>query len=336
MVLIVLNHSIHMGLEAPLAVGYLPLEGWGRHLLSGVQALGAFAVPLLLFVSGSFVAYATRGGSAPLPRRFVRNSVTHLLLPYLFWSFCFYLILVLDSGTLLRPGEVVRHLLVGYPFHFVPLLIAFYLLAPLLVPLVSKHGGLLLLAIGLYQLFLLNLRDPAILGFALPAPMRFLAPPVLAGTLADWAIYFPAGMVFATHSAALRPHLYRFRYVAALGTAALFALGLLDGFSLVNAPLARYLCPFTFLLLVPLINRKQIPQVRRLESIGKRSYGLYLTHLIVLAGIVLLLQTLLPQALAYPLLLLPLLFIIALQLPLFVMNRTARPPTTRAHRLVFG
>ena len=78
MLLIVLNHTIEMGTSVPVQVGYPPVEGAMRTVLSLLQGLGVFAVPTFLFISGTFVAYAARGEPPKLTGKFLKNSLSHI------------------------------------------------------------------------------------------------------------------------------------------------------------------------------------------------------------------------------------------------------------------
>jgi peptidoglycan/LPS O-acetylase OafA/YrhL len=335
MLLIVINHSIHMGTQFLQQEGYPLVQGAGEYLLFGLQALGIFAVPIFMFISGSFVTYAARG-DVSLSRKFLGTTITHILLPYVLWSLLFYIVIHLHYGTRYTILEILHNLTVGYPFHFIPLLIFFYLLSPLLVYLGRKYPWLVLAVVGFYQLLLIILRAPGSFAFPFADHLQFLFPPIIGNTFADWGLYFPLGVIFSLHAASLRPWLTRLKGVSVAATIAFFALGILDAWMLVHAPLARYLCPLTFLLIVPSIDRQSIPLVRQLEKIGRRSYGIYLTHLIVLDLVLLVLSSWMPWTFNHPGLLYPFLILFALQAPLFVMGRLARPPMLRTYRYVFG
>jgi fucose 4-O-acetylase-like acetyltransferase len=336
MVLIILNHAIEVGLNAPASFGYSSVTGWPRVLLTLLQALGVFAVPTFLLISGSFVAYAAQGRSTRLSPRFVWSSLQHIVWPYLIWSIIFYVaVFLLRDERYSAPGYM-KNLLVGYPFHFIPLLVFFYVLSPVLIIVGRRRGVLLLLLIGLYQWLLMVVREPGLLGFALPAWMDVLAPPVLFNTMADWGIYFPLGVVFGLHGGSLRPHLLRLRWLFVTATVGLFVLGMLNAFEIANAPWARYLAPLAFAFLAPTIDRHKIPLVRQFEKIGKRAYGLYLTHLIILYTVVHLMGQLAPGLFRYPLLYFPLLFIIGLMVPLLLMNRAASGRARKTYRYFFG
>lgn len=336
MVLVVLNHAIHMGLLGLSRLGYPALpEGW-RFTLTAVQALGVFAVPIFFVVSGSFMAYAAR--SAPrLSLSFVWKSVRHIVWPYVVWSLLYYLLMAVYQGERYSVLGYLKNLAVGYPFHFVPLLITFYVLSPLLIPLARRYSWQLLAGIGLYQLFLLALRDPGLFGINFPAQMDVLFPLVLGNPLADWAIYFPLGLVFGLHAAQWKPRLRKYRWAFVAATVLLFGAGLLDVAGLLEAPWARFLCPVPLMFVLPVVERKAIPAVGRLETVGKRSYGLYLTHLIVMNLALLALELLGGQTAVMVVLIFPLLFAAGLLLPMVLMGSfQQRGATRRVYRYVFG
>jgi peptidoglycan/LPS O-acetylase OafA/YrhL len=55
---------------------------------------------------------------------------------------------------------------------------------------------------------------------------------------------------------------------------------------LLAVPLAEVFAPLPLMLVLPLIQRKAIPLVSWFETLGKRSYGLYLTNLLVITLLV--------------------------------------------------
>lgn len=336
MVLIIMHHTIELGTAAPERLGYPAPEGLVALLLRVVWALGLVAVPVFLFISGAFVAYAVRGEPARLSGKFVRNSLSRILWPYLLWSMVFYVLVYVQSAERYSLLGYVKNLLVGYPFHFIPLLAFFYLLSPLLVRVGKSHGGLLLAGVGLYQIILINLVYPGVLGFQFPSEMRFLAPPVLRTTMAMWLICFPMGLVYTLHAKQVWPLLWRLRWPILVVTALLFAIGVFRTAILPVSQIARLVYPVIFLLLVPVIKRDRIPFVRLFERIGKGAYGLYLTHLIVLSLILLLIERLAPWLFNVYLLLLPVLFLLALEIPLWFMDGVSRTRFRTYFRYVFG
>jgi peptidoglycan/LPS O-acetylase OafA/YrhL len=336
MTLIVMNHSISIALDQLAKVGGSSLSTWELVILTVLQALGAFAVPIFFFISGSFVAYAAQGEPPRLSRKFLWSSLRHILVPYMIWSVIFYILVYIQHNERYSLLGYAKNLLVGYPFHFIPLLAVYYLLSPWLVILARRTAALLLILIGIYQLFSINVVFPGYLGFQFPEWARLVTLPVLRTTIADWGIYFPLGLVYGVHARRLLPWLKRYAWIFLLVTAILFVIGMLNAFGNMFFPIARLLCPLTFTLVVPAISRDQIPWVRTLEKIGKRSYGLYLTHLIILNLCLLLIQGLVRGVLRSPFLLFPILLALGIVIPMVLMELAARGPTRRVYRYLFG
>lgn len=328
-ILVALNHAIVVGTVIPRDWGYPAVEGWAATLLTVLQALGsAFAVPTFLFISGCFLAYAAR---PKLSYKVIGSGVRLILWPYLLWSLLFYFLVYVGRDERYSLWGYLKNLLVGYPFNFVPLILFFYLVAPVLVALGRRFGWLLLGAIGAYQLCLLNLIHPGILGLRFPVELRVLVPPVLGGTLATWGVYFPAGMIFYLNAARITPRLAPYKRWLALATLAVFALGFFPGFEL-----ARYLAAIPLLGLCVLLTRAAIPGVRWLEAIGKGAYGVYLSNLSVIYASLLLLRAVAPALVGWWAALLPILFALALLAPLGLLNAMGRSHARGAARYLFG
>lgn len=334
--LVVLNHSITLGLLALRQWGYTPAPVLERYVLVGLKQLGLIAVPTFLFLSGTFAAYAVLGKAWRPAYRTIFASLKHVIWPYLIWSAVYYVMIYFVAGESYSPLGYVKQLLVGYPFNFVPLLVLFYLAAPLLVRAAQRFPGLTLLAILAYQLFLVNVLKPGALGFAFPAWAWYLTPPAVRITLALWAIFFPLGMVYSLHGRKVLPVLQRAWPLLAVAAVALFVLAFLEEWSVLSAPLAAVLCPLAVVLLFPLIRRDAIPLVRQLEQLGKRAYGLYLTNLIVLNLALALVHVALPWLFGQLFVLTVLLFAATLSLPQLLIALAERLPNPRAHRYVFG
>jgi membrane-bound acyltransferase YfiQ involved in biofilm formation len=335
-VLMVLNHAISLSAGAAQRLGYVLPEGVVGAALRVLRDLGVFAVPVFLFIAGAFVAYAARGDPPALTRSFVTRSLTHILIPYLIWSLAFYVLVYLRYGESNSLFGYVKNLLTGYPFHFVPLLALCYLLSPLFVRAARRHAWLLLLVIGLYQLLLIGIIHKGALGVVFPPAMRVLAPPILGRTLAEWAIYFPLGLVYGLNARQMTPWLQRWRWVLMVAAVAFFVLGELHYSNVINFQLAKFLAPIPLVLVLPTVQRNAIPLVKQLEAVGRRSYGVYLTHLFVLDLSLLLIETLIPGLLGFQALVVLILLPLGLLVPLAIMNGFARLPTRGVYRYIFG
>lgn len=335
-VIVVLNHSIHMGIRGAQELGMCELQGLERFLLVLLSGLGTFAVPTFLFASGSFVSYAAQRTPPRLHWKTVWAALKRLVRPYLFWSIIFYIYIYLRFADGYTLRGYVQNLIAGYPFHFVPILLFYYACSPILVRLTSRFGYALLAVTGLCQVLLLALVFPWVFGFSRPDWMEVLVPPVLGRPMAQWGIYFPLGLVYSLKSSEVSPWLRRYRTAFAVGTGGFFVLMTLHSLGFASLPLAYYLTPLMFLLLAPTIERESLPWVRRLEKVARRSYGLYLTNLIVLDLAVYGVQALLPVLLTYQLLFCLMLFIVATGIPLGVMDVVLRSPARVVYHYVFG
>jgi peptidoglycan/LPS O-acetylase OafA/YrhL len=335
--LVVMNHSIHLSIVVPRDLGYGGVAGPWRYVALTLVQLGVFAVPIFLFISGCFAVYASQAGSGKGWRP-PWHSLKYTLAPYLVWSLLFYLIAFMATGQRDTPVGYVKSLLVGYPFHFVPLYVFFTLLSPLLVWLLRRHGWKVLAAVGLYQVALLLLLEPDVLGREVPGWAWLIAPPVLSRTMADWAIFFPLGMYYGLHVRTLSPRLYTLRWGLAAATLLLFVLYVLHGAGLLRAPLVGALSATVFMGIAAGLKRDSLRFAWHLEQVGKRAYPLYLTNLVTANAVLLLIRALAPDLLGLRIVLPVVLFVVALGLPMAVMAGLDHWPrrSQALTRYVFG
>jgi peptidoglycan/LPS O-acetylase OafA/YrhL len=191
--------------------------------------------------------------------------------------------------------------------------------------------------IAVYQLFILNVLNPSTLGLKFPEWSYNLTLPVLRNTMADWAIYFPLGLVYGLDSKNILPRLLRAKWVLVLLTLLFYIMALLsEVFRVINFPLSHFLSVTLFTLLIPTIQRNAIPFVRFFEKVGRRSYGLYLTHLITIDIIILLIQTAASWLFNITIVIIPMVFLLGLFIPLVLIELSAQGPTKRYHRIIFG
>ncbi len=333
--IVTLNHSIYMLNLIAQELGYSS-TGIEHYLLLILQQLGLFAVPTFLFISGCFFAYAAQGENPKLSYKTVWAGLKNILLPYVFWSIMFYLFIFGIQGTIFSPLGYVKNLIVGYPFHFVPLIVFFYLVSPILVKVSKRFGWIVIAVIALYQVVLINIEFSNVIKYAHLEWMRFLAPPIIRYTMAIWGIYFPLGVIYNLNAKTAMPKLVRFKWLFAIGTVVFFVISLLNDTGVMVFPFADYLAPISFVLLLPSIRRNSIPLVRQFEAISKRAYGIYLTNLILLSILLFMLRLVIPKLLHYQLLILPLLFTWTLSIPLIIGSLLERLRIRRVYSLVFG
>ena len=335
--LVILHHAIVLGITLPTQWGFRTVTGLGEEILSVVSMLGWVAVPIFLFISGSFYAYAARGSPPQISLKIVKSNLLGLLWPYTIWSLVFYGVEWIGFGKTYTPMGIVRNLLVGYPYNFVLLIVFFILISPIIIKLTHRFGwSWLLILVSVYQIFLILAVDRAQFRLTLPAWMDFLVVPVLARTLADWGIYFPLGMCLALNSNKITPFLEKTKWLClALGLLS-FGLAATQAIGYINFPASRHLFPLFLVLVVPVIQRDWIPARRFFESIGKVAYGLYLIHFILINVLVLTFRAVFPWLLDQPYILYLSLLLLALFIPLKVISWINQSRFSRVSPYLFG
>jgi peptidoglycan/LPS O-acetylase OafA/YrhL len=335
-VLVVFDHALDLSLTELDRAGLLPPTGFARWLVVVLRQPGTIAVPIFLFLSGCFMVYAVSGREISVAYKIVGSGLRYVIVPYLVWSLVFYVVAYLLQYQRLSLSEYVKSLLVGYPFNYVPLLVLFYVLGPLLVPAIRRGPWWVLTAVLGYQLFLLNVTSPGALGVVFPSWTGWLSPPIVRSTLVKWAVYFPLGVVYGLRGKSILDPLRRFWLLVAITGIVLYGLrvaGLIQGW---DARLLGVLCPIPLILLCIVIKRERIPLASRLEEYGRKSYGLYLTNLIVISLLLAGIRAAAPWLLPRLIIVIPLLFLVTLSVPFWGMTLAERPPVRLIQRYVFG
>jgi len=334
-VIVVLNHSITLSTAFFQEVGYSPPSGVLNLALIVFERLGIFAVPIFLFISGCFFAYAAQGKNT-ISYKVVWNGLKHILWPYLFWSIIFYIVIFYLKGWQYSLMGYIKDLIVGYPFHFVPLIVFYYLISPALIVLMKKNSLLVLIVIGLYQLFLLDVIYPGILGFQFQSWATGFTPPVIAKTMAIWAIYFPLGVAYTFQGAEFRKKVAGFVLPAWILTIGLWVVSILSYAGIFVWEMAQFLAPLAFVVVTIGLKRDQIPLARTLEKIGGRAYSLYLSNLSLITILLHALNYLAPSLVHSLAILVPLLFGLSLMISMFLLDQAERIPVLRRYHFIFG
>ncbi|MEN4012640.1 MAG: acyltransferase [Bellilinea sp.] len=334
--LVVINHSITLGMNAARQAG-ISIPVWERYLLVTIKEIGIFAVPIFLFLAGSFFVYAAQGKSISIAyRSIVFSNLIHILLPYIIWSSAFYIMEYFLFGKTEDVIGYAKNLLVGYPNNFVPLLIFFTLLSPILIWAVRKSPWVVLVVVFAYQLLLISILRPDFLGVTYPAWVNLFAPPVIRLPLAIWAIFYPMGIVYALFTEPILTTARRWLMPLALVTLLLYSIAVLTQLGIIQVLLAEILVPAFAIPLALLLNRNSIPFVRRFEKLGKRSYGLYLMNLIVINLLIALTGWIFPFLMTVQTINAALMATITLSVPVLLMDWTERKAGRNGYRLLFG
>jgi len=312
--------------------------------LVAIQQLALFSVPVFLFISGFFIAYAARGSQPALSWKVVRVRIISLLWPYLVWS------LVIFVGDFLQGMsyslvEYFRRLVVGdatVAYFFVPLLCQFYLLSPFIARWGKVRSSQVLLASALIQLTVMGLLYLRLFGVVLPDVHR----------LGDWVFiwwgfYFPLGVVFGFHFKLVRQWLGPFKWGLLMATVALGVLSIIESevlydltrdYDWARGPFkfSTFLYTVAFILLFLAFDKISLPFTRTINWIGIRSYGIYLLHPKVLAVTAKVVYHIAPWLLAHQVLYQPVLLASGLGIPLLFMAGIAKSPARKFYHYLFG
>jgi membrane-bound acyltransferase YfiQ involved in biofilm formation len=309
-----------------------------------VQLLATFAIPAFLFVSGVFAAYAAQGAGQRLTWKVVRVRIVGLLIPYGIWSLVVF-VKELLQGEAYTLAEYLLRLAVlgaGSGYFFIPVLILFYLISPLLVPWAGRRWKWLLAISALVQLMPMSIRYLGLLPVEIPG-LEQLAAWVPDRLIIRWAFFFPLGLVVGLHIEHLGPWLHARRRLL-LGAAALAAILYVAEYALLfHAPAGELVISISFciysvavILAFLSLGEDRLPWSRWLTQLGIRSYGIYLIHAMVMEIGARLLYHLAPWILGIPILFQPLLVAMGVGVPLMMMTAVARSPLRWSYRSLFG
>jgi peptidoglycan/LPS O-acetylase OafA/YrhL len=354
---VILFHSAGTELTAMFFWGhrFLPasvnlMDQMGSHeyfLLRAIEQIVVAAIPIFLFVSGYFITISTGRSQANLSWRLIANRIKNLMIPYLVWSVVIILLLVLQ-GQRMNLSDLVLRLLTGGTssvLYFVPLLIQFYLLAPLLVPLAQKRWRLLLVMTGIMQMLIQLVQYPMLLGLDLSFANS------LANMIPKWfflarLFWFSLGMVVGFHGEEFRKAVTPLRFWL-LGLVLLtIPIGMLEWEYYVQHSGLEWLdhretildslyslgVILTFLAFI----KVNLPVEKTIGNLGGRSYGIFLTHALFIEYTAKIFYRFAPDLLGIQWLLLPILIVVGLAGPLIMMAIVAKIPIPKLYGYIFG
>jgi len=334
--LVLLNHTITMSFWMADRFGYAIPTGAEYVFFDVLRTIGLFSVPIFLFLSGAFFTFAIQNRSLGSSYKVVWHDLRNVIFPYVIWSIVFYGMVFFLLGEKYSFLGYLKNLIVGYPNNFVPLMVLFYLLAPLLIRVIKRQPLLILVVIFAYQLFLTNVLQPGILGFTFPTWAKYLSPPIVRETLSTWAVFFPFGMVYSQYLTFWSKSLHKFALVLWVALLAIFTLTELSNLKIVNFAVSGILVPVIGVMLIPAIRRDIVPFYRWVEEVGKRAYGLYLTNLIVVTLSLFGIRAIFPWLLQQYPLLVPVIFLLALFIPTALMRFVEKHSRQSLYRYLFG
>lgn len=317
------------------------------YFLRLIEQIAVVAIPIFLFVSGYFIAISTKRSDPTIGWPVIYGRIKKLIIPYLIWSGV-VMILNYIQGDIPTLQKFVVHILTGSTspvLYFVPLLIQFYLLSPFLVPLARKKWGWLLGITALVQLFVQLMQYPVFLGWDAPyaVPLIKLIPKWFFLARIFW---FPLGVVVGFHLNEFKTIVERYRYPLLAGTVLVIPLAIIEWEFFFHQSGLEWLdhretildSMYSIGTILTILGFSQVnfPGESAIGKLGARSFGIYLTHAIVIEYTARALYHFQPQLLGNQWLLQPFLFVVGLGLPLLLMAVVARLPVRNLYTTLFG
>ncbi|MEW6650482.1 MAG: acyltransferase, partial [Chloroflexota bacterium] len=304
------------------------------------------SIPAFLLVSGYFIAFAA-GKKETIEWKFILGRVKYLVIPFVLWT-------TIMLGYNITQGErfdalgIVALYVFGQAtpaFYFVPLLVSLYVISPWIIKFARSNWKLLLVTTAVVQILAQSGKYPLILDMNIPG--REVLNIVTAGWFfAGNIFWFSAGVILGLQQNTIKAFLQRIRYALLSLIPALFAIGMIEWEWLLRNSNRDWIGPRETLLdnvyslvflgfLIGVINLK-LPYQQWLNDLGAKSFGIYLSHSLVLSLGAKTIYHIVPQLLSIPLLFLVVLFIIGLGIPLLMMEITHRSPLKRYYVYFFG
>lgn len=345
--MVVINHMASYGFQAlffwtdrylPVTVPNFDQRGsLTYYFLLLIHQLAEYAIPAFLFVSGYFIAFTARGSKGGVTADFVSSRIKKLLGPFLFWS-------VVVIILLRRFPPDFQQIMTMY--YFIPLIIQFYLLSPVIVPLARDRWKLLLVLAAILQLGIESLRLLSTLGVALPGLHLMI------GLTPIWffpgkLLYFSIGVVAGFHYKEMGAWLSSVKWILLGVTVGLLALSIVEYETLTQlssrefvvsefSGMSRTLYAISFVLTYLAFDKVRYPFKSQLTDLGAQSLGIYFVNTPAIYVAAVLMYRLTPWILGYQLLYLPILFVFGLGAPLLLMKLAVQTPARRVYSYVFG
>lgn len=313
-----------------------------------VEQIVVVAIPAFLFVSGYFIAFST-GRRANIAWKQVFARAKTLFIPYVVWTL-FVWITRFVQGERYAIDQYVVMFLTGRTtpaYYYVPLLIQFYLISPLLIPLAKKKWALLLLVTGVIQIAL-QLSQMAFLIFGaenLPAFITRIA------LIPKWVFlvrifWFTLGIVIGFHLSQFKQFLSRYKWVFLTVALISIPLGMIEWEAIVRASGQDWLphretvldsvyavaIIFAFFAFTHI----KLPLSSQVNDLGVKSFGIYLSHIPVMEYTARLIYLFVPWILGIQILFQPIMIVFGLGIPLLMMEFTNRTPLRRYYAYIFG
>lgn len=303
-----------------------------------IQQLDYFALPAFMFASGFFAAIATGGKEPKLKWQVIKTRVFNLFLPFLIWTVIFFIFFAR------RAPNNLDELLDRY--YYIPLLMQFYLIAPLLVSFAKKRPKLMLAAAAFLELGRFTFRYLDKLNIVVPGHdiALFLTPRWLFPMLFFW---FALGMVANFYRQPLTRWMEQAKWKLLAAAVVTLVLSMVEYVLYAQATGQQWLGPYfggfarqvyalAFILCFLAFNSTRLPFSGQISELGSKSLGVYLVHSRIMFVVAVLMYQLTPWMLGSQLIYQLVLIIVSLAGSLLIMEAVKKSPVRPIYRYVFG
>jgi peptidoglycan/LPS O-acetylase OafA/YrhL len=354
---VVLHHATNWGFIAMfwwthryrqvISPDYAEMGSSKYYVLVSINQLALFSVPAFIFITGLFITYASQGSIQKLSKKVIRNRVLGLLWPYLMWTI---LVFICDGllGIVYTPREYIYKIFTGggvRAYFFVPLLIQFYLLSPLLIGWAKNQPIRILTISGLLQLMVVCI---LYLGSVWP-PFASVQKTIQAfdWIFIPWTFYFVLGIVVGFRINEVSSWLKRHRRYLILLAFTMALLSIIESqwiyhfssnwdWAYSPLKLASSFYALFFILAFLAVDFQMTKFVKLIAQIGGMSYGIYLMHPKVVELLSRIMYHAAPNVLARQVILSLMIFTLTMLAFFLVRNIVLKSPVRKGYRYIFG
>jgi peptidoglycan/LPS O-acetylase OafA/YrhL len=122
------------------------------------QTFTVFSVPAFFTISGFFIAFAIDKNQENIRWETIKKRIVSLVSPYLVWTIILIILRLVRNQDMLPIDFFLQFFGFVGGLWFIPTIIQFYFLSPLLIFLAQKNWKLLLLSSGLLQILLILIK----------------------------------------------------------------------------------------------------------------------------------------------------------------------------------
>ena len=304
-----------------------------------IQQLDYFALPGFMLVTGFFLAtFAASGNPRTVSWKTALTRSRTFFIPWLVWTLIFF-------------GLFARRLPINADdlfdrYYYVLLVIAYTLLAPLLIPITRDRWKTVLGVSAFLEILFFALRYLRIFEVEIPVlhALFELWPRWLPPTFGLWVVL---GMVIGFHQKEFLELVKRWKGVLITGAIVFAALTMVEYWIVTQITGMDWLGPYwggiarivyTFFLLMGFfaLDEIRLPFSDWLTSLGGKTLGIYLVHGRIMYVVAVLMYRLTPWILGNQLLYQGILVVTGMGGALLLMHLVSISPMRRYHRYIFG